>query len=75
MLTKTLVLNVPTFGFMVATRAMIGAGIGMLVGARLPANRRRAVALALIAVGAVSTVPGLRAIFRDTRQARLTTDR
>lgn len=68
---KPLVLNVPTFGFTVATRAMIGAGIGMLVGPRLPADRRRTVALALISVGAISTVPGLRAIFRDTRQARL----
>jgi hypothetical protein len=70
---KTLVLNVPTLGFTVATRAMIGAGIGMLVGARLPADRRRTVALALITVGAISTVPALRAIVRDTRQARLAT--
>jgi len=68
---KTLVMNLPTFGFAVATRAMIGAGIGMLVGERLPAERRRAVALALIAVGALSTAPALIAILRETRQAQL----
>jgi len=68
---KKLVLNVPTFGFVVATRAMIGAGIGILVGERLPADRRRAVALTLIGIGALSTGPALRAIFRQTRQARL----
>jgi hypothetical protein len=68
---KTLVLNVPTFGFVVATRAMIGAGIGILLGDRLPADRRRIVALALIAVGGLSTIPALNAIFRETRQAHL----
>ena len=69
---KKLVLNVPTFGFVVATRAMIGAGIGILVGERLPADRRRTVALTLIGIGALSTAPALRAIFRQTRQAQLT---
>ena len=69
---KRLVLNMPTFGFVVATRAMIGAGIGILVGERLPADRRRAVALTLIGIGALSTGPALRSIFRQTRQAQLT---
>ena len=68
---KRIVLNMPTFGFVVATRAMIGAGIGMLVGERLPADRRRRVALTLIGIGALSTAPALRAVFRQTRQAHL----
>jgi hypothetical protein len=68
---KTLALNLPTFGFVVATRAMIGAGIGMLVAERLPADRRRTVALALITTGALSTMPALMAVFRETRQAQL----
>jgi hypothetical protein len=50
---------------------MIGAGIGMLVGERLPTDRRRAVALTLITVGALSTVPALVAVFRETRHAQL----
>ena len=68
---KKLVLNVPTLGFLVATRAMIGAGIGLLVANRLPPKRCRTVALGLIAVGAASTLPGLVAVFRQTRQAHL----
>jgi len=39
---KRLVVDLQTFGFIVATRAMIGAGIGMLMGERLAADRRRA---------------------------------
>ena len=37
---KTLVLNLPMFGFVVATRAMVGVGIGLLQSERLPAERR-----------------------------------
>jgi len=68
---KRLVVSLPTFGFVAATRAMIGAGIGMLVAERLPADRRRALALTLIGIGAASTVPALMAVFRQTRQAHL----
>src|SRR5678815_6097428 len=34
---KTVVLNLPTFGFVVATRAMLGAGLGLLLSERLSA--------------------------------------
>ena len=33
---KKLMLNLPTLGFVVATRAMIGAGVGLLVSERMP---------------------------------------
>ena len=32
---KSLELNLPTFGFVVATRAMIGAGLGLLLSSRI----------------------------------------
>jgi hypothetical protein len=57
-----LTLNLPTFGFVVATRAMLGVGIGLLLSERLPDERRRAVAFTLIAVGAVTTVPAIMAV-------------
>jgi hypothetical protein len=64
-----LVLNLPTFGLAVATRAALGAGIGLLVAERLPLERRRRIGLALVAVGAATTVPIVREILRETNEA------
>ena len=66
---QKLVLNFPTFGFVVATRAMIGAGLGLLLSDRLKTDRRRKVGATLLAVGAATTVPALFAIFRARREA------
>ena len=70
---KKLILNIPTFGFVVATRAMIGAGVGLLVSERLPRDRRRAIGAALLAIGAASTVPAVVEILREQREARTKT--
>jgi hypothetical protein len=59
-----LVLNLPTFGFVVATRAALGVGIGLLLSERLPAERRRAVGLTLVALGAATTIPAVMAVRR-----------
>jgi hypothetical protein len=59
-----LVLNLPTFGFVVATRAALGVGIGLLLSERLPPERRRALGLTLVALGAATTVPAVRAVLR-----------
>lgn len=67
---KTLVLNLPTFGFVVATRAMLGVGIGLLLSERLSAEQRRAVAFTLIGVGVVTTVPALFAVLGGRETAR-----
>src|SRR5439155_26810442 len=64
-----LMLNLPTFGFVVFTRAMIGAGVGLLVSERLPKDRRRVIGAALLAIGAASTVPAVFAILRGRRAA------
>jgi hypothetical protein len=34
-------LKLPTFGFIVATRAMIGAGLGLLLSSKMSDDRRR----------------------------------
>lgn len=60
-------LNVPTLGFVVATRAALGVGIGLLLSSRIPESRRRSVALALIGVGAATTVPAAMAVVRGMR--------
>jgi hypothetical protein len=63
---RRLKLTLGEIGFMVATRAALGAGIGALALARLPMRIRRAVGLGLVALGVVTTVP----ILRRLREAR-----
>jgi len=63
-LMKSLELNLPTFGFVVATRAMIGAGLGLLLAERIPEDRRRTIGLTLLGIGAATTIPALLAIRR-----------
>ena len=57
---KSVVLDMPVFGFIVATRAALGVGIGLLLADRLPRARRRLVGRTLIAIGALTTIPAAR---------------
>ena len=66
----TITLNLPTFGFIVSTRAALGVGIGLLVSERLPVRRRRAIGAALVAVGAVTTVIAARSVFGSVRRPK-----
>ena len=38
---KTIVLDAPAFAFIVATRAVLAGGIGLLLSGRVPEERRR----------------------------------
>jgi hypothetical protein len=67
---KHVVLNLPTFGFVVATRAALGVGIGLLVSERLPVQRRRAIGASLVALGAATTIPAALSVFRSLRGSR-----
>lgn len=67
---KRVLLDVPTFGFIVATRAALGVGIGLLLAGRIPESRRRATALALIAVGTTTTLPAVMALVGGVRAAQ-----
>ena len=67
---KTVNVNVPTLGFVVMTRALLGVGIGLLLSGRLSDEQRRAVGITLIAVGAATTIPAAFALFgSDARKA------
>jgi hypothetical protein len=59
---KQLALNLPTFGFVVMTRALLGVGVGLLVAERLSPEQRRAVGLALVLVGVATTIPAAIAV-------------
>ena len=60
---KRLNLSAPAFFFIVATRALLGAGIGLLVADKLNRKKRRTVGASLVAVGALTTIPALLTLF------------
>ena len=68
---NNLVLNFPTFGFVVATRAMLGVGIGLLLAEKIPADRRRAIGMTLVGIGAATTIPAAIAVARSRRGSEL----
>ena len=67
---KNVLLSLPTLGFIVSTRAALGVGIGLLISERLPAERRRAIAASLIAIGAATTVPAAMSVIRSVRRSK-----
>jgi len=66
-----LVLNPPLLGFIVGTRAALAFGVGLLMADRIPESRRRRVALALISIGAATTIPAAIALVRGQERRRL----
>ncbi|HEV2803668.1 MAG TPA: hypothetical protein VGW57_01940 [Chthoniobacterales bacterium] len=54
---KKHVVTVPEVGLIAMTRAMLGAGIGLLVSDKLTPEHRRAIGWTLVAIGVVTTVP------------------
>jgi hypothetical protein len=53
--TKTL--TIPQLAFVIATRGAAAAGIALLVGHRLHWRARRVIGIALLAIGAATTIP------------------
>jgi hypothetical protein len=62
---KKHVVTVPEVGLIALTRAMLGAGIALLVCDKLAPEHRRAIGWTLVAVGAVTTVPLALEVFSD----------
>ncbi len=67
---RPVILNLPTFAFVVSTRAALAAGIGLLVSERLPVPTRRRVGVALVAIGAATTIPAAISVLRSVRSSR-----
>ena len=49
--------TVPQLGLIAGTRALLGAGVALLLSEKLSAEQRRAVGWTLVCVGVVSTLP------------------
>jgi hypothetical protein len=73
-MTMKLILTPPLFAFVVGTRAALAFGLGLLLADRIPAERRRALALTLISVGAATTVPAAMGVLGSRRQTTVMAD-
>jgi hypothetical protein len=62
-------ITIPELGLVAATRAALGAGIGLLVADRLTREERRAIGWTLFAVGALTTIPLAFEIFGHARSS------
>lgn len=67
---KRVDLTKPLFFFIVGTRVLLGAGIGLLAAGRLPRKTRRAVGRTLVAVGALTTIPAAIAVLSSGRPSK-----
>jgi hypothetical protein len=54
---KHAALTLPEIGLIAGTRAMLGAGIALLLGDRLGPEQRKTIGWTLVLVGAITTVP------------------
>ena len=50
-------LPIPEIGAIAATRGMLGAGAALLLGDRLPAERKKKVGWTLFLIGALTSIP------------------
>jgi hypothetical protein len=59
-------LSLPELALVGGTRAIFGLGVGLLLANRLSAAQRRPLGLALLAIGALTTIPlGLEVLSRS----------
>lgn len=66
---KEVTLDLPELAIVAGTRAMAGAGLGMLLADKMNPEQRRAVGWTLFLIGAISTVPLAMHVFKRLRPA------
>lgn len=59
--------TLPQIALIAGTRGLIGLGIGLLISGRMAAERRKAIGIALLAAGALSSIPLAWKLFRAPR--------
>ena len=50
-------ISLPELGLIASTRALLGAGAGLLLADKLTANQRKAAGWTMFLIGAISTIP------------------
>jgi hypothetical protein len=66
---NNLVVSPPLLGFIIGTRAILAFGVGLLVAGRIPESRRKRLALTMIGVGAATTIPAVKSLWRQRAEA------
>jgi sorbitol-specific phosphotransferase system component IIBC len=64
---RTLDLSIPELAFIAATRGMAGVGIGLLLADHVRPEARKPMALMLLAIGALTTLPIAATVVGRTR--------
>ena len=54
---KKLDVTLPELALIAGTRAMLGAGIGLIIADKIPAEQRKAIGWTLTIIGAATTIP------------------
>lgn len=67
---RALSLNIPSFGFIVVTRAALAFGAGLLMSEHLAPARRRALGRGLVVGGILTTLPAIALLRRQLRPRR-----
>jgi hypothetical protein len=67
---KEVDLKLPMFAFIVVTRAALAGGVGLLWSRKLSDSQRRTIGTALVAVGALTTLPALLSVRRGLRKSQ-----
>jgi hypothetical protein len=62
-------ISIPELAFIAGTRAVGGVGIGFLLAGCVRAEHRKAIGLALLAIGVLATVPVAREVYVRRRDA------
>jgi hypothetical protein len=57
--------TIPEIGLIAATRAMLGAGVALLLSDKFTPDQRRAIGWTLVAVGVLTTFPLALEVFGD----------
>jgi protein-S-isoprenylcysteine O-methyltransferase Ste14 len=61
---KRVELPVPEIGILAVTRAMLGAGVGLMVAEKLSERQRKVIGRTLFLIGVLSTIPLVKDIAR-----------
>jgi hypothetical protein len=64
-------LTIPELMLIAGTRVALGAGLGLLVGDRLRGDARKGAGWALLAVGALTTIPLVLGVLSKPQQLRV----
>ena len=67
---KQVHLDLPELGFIVATRAILGAGVALLLSHLITRDQRRTIGATLTVIGLVTTVPSVWAVCGNLEKAR-----